>query len=213
MKMLDYASKNGIYVSIHTNANAFNKKTLGRFKDCQARVSLTFSIDGLTQKTYGFYRQGGSFKKAMSALRFLTDLKKTHNLSNLKIIWQFLIMETNKREIPAVYQLADKLGVDELKLKTISIHPENPKYAELTPKNYQKYLREGREERRQMTEEGKCEFVKNGSVLIFWDGATVPCCYDYKREYLIGNAFKESLATLWNKSAYKNFRKSHCVHL
>jgi len=214
MRMLDYAGRNNIMVVIHTNANAFSRKTLNQFKDIKTRLSITFSIDGITQKSYGYYREGGSLRKAMDSLCYLINLKKKYDLFNIKIIWQFLVMKTNEHEIPEVYKIAYRIKVDRLKLKTINMDPRGERYNDFKPKRCLKYLEKENKEWKKgeiykIIKKNKCEYIDPGSVFILWDGEVVPCCYDYKRSYIVGNAFKKSLVSIWNSAKYRKFRENH----
>jgi len=213
IRMIEYAGKNNIFISVHTNANAFNKKTLNQFINIKTRIAITFSIDGISQKTYSYYRRGGSFKKAMENLCYLISLKKKYNLSNMKIIWQFLVMRTNEHKIPQAYEIAKKIKVDKLKIKTINIDPKSGNLDSFKPDKYLKYLKKKdkweKEEGYKIIKENKCEYMDPGSVFILWDGKVVPCCYDYKRSCILGDAFKKSLIDIWNTAKYKKFRENY----
>lgn len=216
IKMINYTGENNIILSIHTNGNILNKKTMNQFKNINIfKLAITFSIDGLTQKTYSYYRKGGNLKKALDNLSYLINLKKKNNLSNLRIIWQFLIMRTNEHEIPAVYKLAKKMGVDKLKLKTINLDKDTPHYNNFLPQRYNKFLPKDKSNHWDSCEDCKvvknleCEFINPGSSFVLWDGKVVPCCIDYQRRYLVGNAFKEKLIVIWNSEKYKKFRKAY----
>jgi len=214
IKMIDYVGRNNIFVSVHTNANAFNKKMLSQFKDIRTRLSVTFSIDGISQKTYGYYRKGGNLRKAMDNLCYLINLKEKYNLSNIRIIWQFLVMKINEHEIPEIYKIANRIKVDKLKLKTINIDPRSGRCDDFKPKRYLKYLEKENKgwekgESYKIIKKSKCEYIDPGSVFILWDGEVVPCCYDYGRSYVMGNAFEKSLVSIWNSAKYRKFRENY----
>ncbi|MFH1671464.1 MAG: radical SAM protein, partial [Candidatus Portnoybacteria bacterium] len=67
LKMIDYLDQNNVSVNLHTNGTTLDKKTINHFKKNQ-KISLTFSIDGITDKTYLYYRRGGNLKKALGNL-------------------------------------------------------------------------------------------------------------------------------------------------
>jgi len=212
MKMIDYAGRNNIAVNIHTNANAFNKKILNQFRNIKTKLSITFSIDGVTQKSYGYYRKGGNLRKAMNSLCYLINLKKKYNLSNTKITWQFLVMKINEHEIPEVCKIANRIKVDRLKLKTINIDPRSKMYNDFKPRTRLEFLEKENKEWRKgknITKKNECGYINPGSIFILWDGEVVPCCYDYKRDYIMGNAFKKSLISIWNSTKHREFRENH----
>jgi radical SAM protein with 4Fe4S-binding SPASM domain len=203
MPMINYLGGNNILINIHTNANILTEKMMEQFKN-NYRVNITFSIDGLSQKTYEYYRVGGNLKKALSNLSYLVKLKKMYNLFNLRIYWQFLVMRVNEHEITKVQKLAQKIGVDILKLKTISIGKNNSQYNDFIPKKsiYRRL-------RKQDKNSPSCSFIDPGTPNITWDGEVVPCCIDYRREYVMGNAFKDNLLDIWNNEKYIKFRNDY----
>jgi len=200
MKMIDYAGKNDIFIMIHTNGMVLNKKIMDRFKK-NYRLNISFSIDGITQKNYAYYRKGGNLKRVFKNLSYLVNLKEKSNLFNLYIIWQFLITKTNEHEIPAAQKFAKNIGVDEFKLKTIGIGKDHHRYDDFIPAN--RNLR--RKEEKKQTDQD-CLFVNPGCPTISWQGDIYPCCQDFWGEYKMGNAFKDKLLDVWNNKKYIEFR-------
>jgi len=86
MKILEYLGENDIFVNIHTNGSVLTKKIMNQFQK-NYRVMITFSIDGLTQKSYSHYRRGGNLRKVMGNLSYLTNLKKKYHLSRILSIF------------------------------------------------------------------------------------------------------------------------------
>lgn len=203
MQMIDYAGRNNILINIHTNGNALTKKMMNQFKK-NYRLNITFSIDGLTQKTYSYYRKGGNFKKALDNLFYTINLKRKYNLANTRINWQFLVMKINEHQILAVRKLAKEIGIDTLRLKTISIDKNHPQYNSFIPKN-KKYRRLKKKNKNSVD----CFFINPGTPNITWDGYVSPCCIDYLREYIMGNVFKENLLNIWNDKKYRKFRDDY----
>lgn len=198
--MIKFAGENNIYSGIFTNGLVLNKKVVDIFKK-NYRLKITFSIDGIKPSSYSYYRKDGNFKKALNNLCYLVDFKKKNNLSNLEIIWQFLIMKTNENEIKDAKKMADKLEVDQFKLKTISIYKKHPKYSQFVPRN--------KEYQRKKSIVKNCVFITPGMPFILWNGDVAPCCVGYKRDYVMGNVFEKSLSDIWRSEKYKKFRKRH----
>jgi len=206
IRMINYAGKNNIMINIHTNGNILNKKMMDNFKK-NCKMNITFSIDGLTQKTYSYYRRGGNLKKAMDNLSYLIDFKKKNNLDNLKIIWQFLVMRTNEHEIGKIKQVAKKIGVDKLRLKTIGINKKDQRYDKFIPRN-----KNYRRIKSKVVNLKSCVFINPGMPTILWNGDVVSCCHDYDKEYYMGNVFKEDLLDIWQGEKYKKFRDDYKKH-
>jgi radical SAM protein with 4Fe4S-binding SPASM domain len=205
MKMIDYAGKRNTLMTIHTNGNILNKKMMNRFRK-NYRMNIRFSIDGITQKSYSYYRKNGNLKKALNNLSYLLNLKKKHNLFNLRIEWQFLITKANEIEVADAQKLAREMGVDAFILKTLGIAKTHPRYADLIPVN-KNLTREGDGVNRQANQ--NCFFINPGHPVIFWQGDIHPCCYDFNYEYKMGNAFRDQILNVWNGKKYQEFRKKN----
>jgi radical SAM protein with 4Fe4S-binding SPASM domain len=202
MGMIDYVGKNSISMETHTNGNVLTKKMMDQFKK-NYKLNISFSIDGLSQKTYGYYRVGGNLKNVLDNLSYLVNLKKKYNLYNLMIIWQFLIMKTNEHEVPQVYQAAKKIGVDKLRIKVIGVSKKHSRYNDFVPQNKNYRQRQSR------VADSPCCFIDPGRPTITWNGNVVPCCYDFFKKYIIGNAFKENILNIWNSEKYRKFRDDY----
>lgn len=53
-----------------------------------------------------------------------------------------------------------------------------------------------------------CQRLWTG-INIHCNGNVVPCCIDYKEEYVMGNIHEESLRDIWNNERFNAFRKLH----
>jgi len=200
VKMINYLGKHKIVVTVHTNGTLLNKKIANQLRDNYRRL-ISFSIDGLTQKTYAYYRRGGNLKKVLDNLSYLIRIKKKYNLYKTEIIWQFLINSGNEHEVPYVEEVAKKIGVDRLRLKTIGASKKNE---EFIPQN-KRYQRK----KDNKIERKECEFINPGMPTILWNGDVVVCCQDYFKDYVMGNAIKENLLDIWDGYKYRKFRESY----
>lgn len=199
MKMIDYAGENGVFIETHTNGNVLTNEMMDRFRK-NYKLNISFSIDGLSQETYSYYRVGGNLDTALDNLSYLIDLKRRYNLFNLTIIWQFLITKGNEHEAPRVYQTAKKLGVDKLRIKVIGVSKSHPRYNDFIPRS-KKY-----QPREKKVANFQCEFIDPGRPTIAWNGDVVPCCYDFFKKHILGNVFSENLLNIWNSKKYREFR-------
>jgi len=203
LKMVDYLGENNIAAFIHTNGNVLNKGIIDNFKK-NYKLEISFSIDGVTQKTYNYYRKGGSLKKALDNLSSLVDLKKKNNLNNLEIIWQFLVMKTNEHEVKEVKQMAKKIGVDKLRIKTINIGEDDSRYDDFVSKN-KKYRRMKIINRKSQG----CSFIDPGTPVVYWNGDVAPCCSYHFMNYYMGNAYKKDILNIWDNQKYRRFRERY----
>lgn len=47
-------------------------------------------------------------------------------------------------------------------------------------------------------------------LFIFWDGPASPCCGDWERNLIVGQAKTEDLRAIWNGPVYARLRETHC---
>ncbi|MBP2233372.1 radical SAM protein with 4Fe4S-binding SPASM domain [Azospirillum agricola] len=51
-----------------------------------------------------------------------------------------------------------------------------------------------------------CQFPWD-KMTVTWDGDVVPCCYDYDKRYVLGNALRQSLSEIWNGEPMRRLRQ------
>ncbi|MFA6988464.1 MAG: radical SAM protein [Candidatus Gastranaerophilaceae bacterium] len=213
-KFIDYASSKSIFVSIHTNGILLDKKLLKNFfKVKNLQCTITFSIDGLVQKTYESYRRGGNFEIAFGNMKELITLKKEYKKFYPRIVWQYLITKKNQHEISRVKKIAKLTGVDKLRFKIVNIQGIMNK-DEFFPVFNEKLSGELEDMRKtnffNTIEKGVCGYMEpSGGCFILWNGAIVPCCVDHEGGNIFGNAFKESYDKICAKEKCRNFIRNY----
>jgi radical SAM protein with 4Fe4S-binding SPASM domain len=208
LKMVAIANRKKIFTSTSTNAHYLNdvnaKATIESGLD-----RLIISIDGTTQETYEQYRVGGDLSKVIEGTKNIVKWKRQLRSKTPQIIFQFLVVKPNEHQLEEVEQLANELGVDEVKFKTAQVYdfengnpliPENEQYA-----RYKKGI------------DGKWR-IKNellnqcwrmwSSCVITWDGKIVPCCFDKDAKYQLGSLQQNSFEEIWQSKPYNEFRNS-----
>jgi radical SAM protein with 4Fe4S-binding SPASM domain len=66
-------------------------------------------------------------------------------------------------------------------------------------------------ERRKRTGFAVCE--KPWQVMsVTWDGEVVPCCYDYDKKYVLGNAGETTLSEIWNGEPMRRLRREFILN-
>jgi MoaA/NifB/PqqE/SkfB family radical SAM enzyme len=137
LKLVNYASESGIYTGTSTNAHFITeevaKKTIESGLD-----RLIISIDGTTQEVYEQYRIHGTLEKVLEGTKNIVKWKKELKSSTPHVIFQFLVVKPNEHQIKDAVQLAEEMGVDEIKFKTAQVYnfkngnpliPEQEEYA------------------------------------------------------------------------------------
>jgi len=206
LDMVRYAGDRGIYTATSTNAH-YLKDDIARQTVESGLDRLIISIDGTTQDTYSAYRVGGTLEKVVDGARNVIEWKKKLRSRTPHVVFQFLVVKPNEHQIPEVYALAHKLGVDQVALKTAQIY-DYEHGSPLIPMQDQ-YARYRRNADGTYSVKNKllnhCWKMWQGCV-ITWDGKVVPCCFDKDAHYVLGDLSKQSFREIWYGEAYRQFR-------
>ncbi len=208
LDMVGYASRKGIYTATSTNAHYLNAENARRTVS-SGLDRLIVSIDGTTQQSYESYRIGGTLSKVIEGTRNVIEAKRQQRSKTPHVVFQFLVTGPNEHEIPEVFRLGRKLGVDQVVLKTAQIYDyENG--SPLIPK-------QDRYSRYRQNADGTWS-IKNSladhcwkmwhSCVVTWDGKIVPCCFDKDAHFVMGNLKENSFSEIWKGAQYDQFRNS-----
>jgi radical SAM protein with 4Fe4S-binding SPASM domain len=124
------------------------------------------------------------------------------------VIFQFLVVKPNEHQIPELYALAERMGVDEVKLKTAQVYdyrhgnpliPETEKYA-----RYRKMPDGTWEIKNRLLDQ--CWKMWH-SCVITWDGIVVPCCFDKDAAHQLGDLKAGDFREIWRGKEYHAFRR------
>jgi len=200
------ARRRRIYTATSTNAHFLTEENARKTVE-SGLDRLIVSLDGIGQDIYSTYRVGGRYQRVIDGIGNLVRMKKELGSRTPHIILQFIVFRTNEHQIGEVRELAGKLGVDELQLKTAQVydykngHPLIP-----TIDRYSRYRQK---------KDGTWE-MKNGfpdkcyrmsvSCVITWDGLVVPCCFDKDALHKMGDLKTDSFDAVWKNPVYQEFR-------
>jgi radical SAM protein with 4Fe4S-binding SPASM domain len=207
LDMVQYATQKKIYTATSTNAHYLNDKNAKRTVE-SGLDRLIISIDGTTQETYQQYRVGGKLDKVLEGAANIVKWKKELRSKTPFIIFQFLVVRHNEHQIEEVHQLAKKIGVDQVRLKTAQVYDYENDPNQLIP-TIEKYSRYKKDKSGKMAFKGNnanhCWRLWHDPV-ITWDGAVVPCCFDKDAQHKLGDLSQQSFKELWNNKDYRQFR-------
>lgn len=208
LDMVKYASQKGIYTATSTNAH-YLKDEVAKATVQSSLDRLIISIDGTSQDTYQNYRVGGSLDKVLEGTQNILRWKKELKSKTPHVIFQFLVVKPNEHQIPEVYALAEKLGVDDVVLKTAQIY-DYKQGSPLIPT-------QDRYSRYRKMDDGSYA-LKNKllnecwkmwhSCVVTWDGKVVPCCFDKDAHFVLGDLNENTFEEIWNSDKYNAFRAS-----
>lgn len=208
LDMVTFAAKNRIYTATSTNAH-YLKDDVARATVESGLDRLIISIDGTTQDTYASYRIGGSFEKVIEGTGNVIRWKRLLRSRKPHVVFQYLVVKPNEHQVPEVFALARKVGVDEVKLKTAQIY-DFKNGSPLMPVNekYSRYRKNGNG-----TYEIKNQLLNHcwkmwQSCVITWDGKVVPCCFDKDAHFVLGDLTKQNFKEVWRSERYHEFRTS-----
>ncbi|MDH5768274.1 MAG: radical SAM protein [Nitrospirota bacterium] len=102
-------SIDGLHISFVTNALLLDKH-LDEILD--PRISIAISIDGASEKTYGYFRGKNNFSKFIANLTLLKNLKDKRGVSFPYIIFIFTVSRINCHELTSIIELAKTFGVE-----------------------------------------------------------------------------------------------------
>ncbi len=206
LEMVHYAHQKGIYTITSTNGHFLNdenaRKTIESGLD-----RLIISVDGTTQESYESYRKEGDLNKVLEGAENIVKWKKQLKASKPHVIFQFLVTSKNEHQVPEIYKLAKKIGIDEVKLKTIQVYdykqghpllPANEKFSRYKKKKNGAFVLKNKMS-------NHCWKLWH-SCVITWDGGVVPCCFDKDAKYQFGQLKEATFQQIWKKEAYFEFR-------
>jgi len=152
-------------------------------------ISMTCSIDGVTQKSYSIYRRKGNFEKVINNIKKLISYKNKYNSEFPHLRWQFIIFGHNIQELQAARQMANDLNM-EFVLKSSWDETFSPvKKKDLTK------IKSRRKRFFKWRRENICRMLWEGPQINF-DGRVLGCCRNVKSDF--GNAFTDGLINCLN---------------
>lgn len=206
LEMVAYAHEKGIYSITSTNGHFLNSEN-ARKTVASGLDRLIISVDGTTQETYEAYRKEGNLETVLQGARNVVHWKKQLKSSTPHLIFQFLVVRPNEHQIPEIYQLAQEIGIDEVKLKTAQVYDYergNPLIP--TIDRYARYAQKA-----DGTYQIKNKLLNHcwklwHSCVITWDGVVVPCCFDKDAQHQLGDLKEKPFREVWQGKSYQQFR-------
>lgn len=213
-KMVEYAHKANIKVSIFTNLNMLDGKMAQEIISSGIDY-LYVSIDGVSQDSYEKYRKNGKFDKAISNIKLVLSTKEKYKQNTPTIVWQFLVTKYNETEIDKAREIAKSLGIDFLlgKIRCDTgrelFMNDEEKFQNVKhwlPSN-EEYSRYNYTTKTRKNKKLDCNFLWTTAV-INWDGGIAPCCAVYNENDIFGNMTNQKFQYIWNNAKYRTARKT-----
>lgn len=206
LDMVRHAAGRGIYTSTSTNAHFLDEANA----EATVRSGLSrliISLDGTDQATYEAYRKEGTLNKVIEGAERVVKWKRKLKSLSPHVVFQFLVVKPNEHQIPEARALAERIGVDDLWLKTAQVYDPKEDHPLIpTQDRYSRYRRNASGVWQVKNKlEDNCWKMWH-SCVITWDGRVVPCCFDKDAHHVLGDLRKNSFREVWNGEAYRAFR-------
>lgn len=192
IEAIAYAKKNRIFTRLHTNGSLLTED-ISR-KIIRTKLDrLSFSFDGYDKETYEKIRKGGNFDKTLeNIVHFLEIKKEAHSKKPITALEVINFNQKHKEEsLEARKRFHSQFK--NLPLNKI-VFKEMHNWAGQIEKESlgKKYT--------------VCPFPWN-ALIIYWDGAVLPCTQDFFGEFIVGNVKDSSLKEIWNGDKMRHLRK------
>ncbi len=216
--MAAHAKSKGLTVGSSTNAVLLSPKTRAAILDSGLDV-LIVSFDGASKESYEAHRVGAVFEKVVERVSALASERNSRGLKKPMIDLQFIVTKKNQSEIPALRELAKKMGADHLSLKSMRVplmdRPQEEALVlgrELLPDDpaFRRY--------REVRDAGgvvrgyelihpseTCDW--GHAAAIRFNGDIGICCQDYDDTVKVGNVFEQGFWETWFSEPYTRLRQ------
>jgi len=209
-----YFCTNGMLIKKHLDTILYNHMDI-----------IAFSLDGATPEKNNKIRKGSDFNEIISAIKALVSHKSKNGISYPYINFVFTAMLENIHELPAMVDLADSLGVPEVKVVYLTAFDEELAKSSLFNKQdiVRKYFDMAGERAEQKSILLKLPYIQSEDpageephrrcyfpfrdLFIGSDGYIRPCVSNSRRLFNIDSV--ASLDSIWNHDAIKKLRKEY----
>ncbi|MCE5328988.1 radical SAM protein [bacterium] len=200
IEMIEYAGKNNIKTSLHTNGVLLNHELSGRLIASGLNM-ISFSFDGYTKATYEKNRVGAVYENTLKNIIDFLKIKK--ELNSVKPFTSLQVMEFDE-EISTKQFLIQKR---EFTKNFINL-PLN-KFIIRTPHNWGGLLdiASAAKAEKNKIKLMNCTFPWY-ALTIFYDGKVYPCPQDFYGELQVGDVNKDCIKLIFNNEKIQDIRKS-----
>jgi len=205
-EMIRYADQKNLYTMISTNATLLNEAMSDEI--LKSRLDeILLCLDGMSAAAYEPFRVGADFATVKRQIINFCLEKKNRRQRKPYVELQFIVTKLNQHEIPQVKQLAKEIGVDRLRLKSLSLGEHaftREEMSNLTERFFPdsqsvkvRYEKEADGSLRvKRPADWTCPIITRQFVILV-DGSFSMCCRDFNGQYLYGNILQDDFLTIW----------------
>lgn len=185
--------QNRIFTSVSSNLNIAPPDVFAAL--CEAGLDhLVISVSGASQEVYEKYHRKGQLQLLLDNLKFVTDYKRRHHLSNPVIEIKYLVFSFNRHEVEAAAHLTKCLGADLFLRVAGGGSPE----VEVSPANKCPRINP-------FLASPPCHQLWQ-TVVLNTNGGVAPCCYTYFQAQDLGNFSQGTLRKIRLNEKFTNAR-------
>jgi len=191
-EMVRYAADAGIVTKLHTNGTLVDE-TKARSLLGSGLDQLTFSFDGYDKATYESIRVSARYERTIGNILGFLRLKKEIGAKKPTTILELIdfpdvYKDVGRAEKKKFLGQFDGLPLDRVRVKEMH--------------NWAGEIGGGAKGRKY----SPCTFLW-ASLIIFWDGAVLPCTQDFFGDLAVGNVKDSTLAGIWNNRRMVELRE------
>ena len=190
--MIRYAAAAGIVTKLHTNGTLLDE-TKARGLLGSGLDQLTFSFDGYDKTTYESIRVNACYERTIGNILGFLRLKKELGAKKPYTILELI-------DFPDVYKNVGRAEKKKFLAKFDGLPLDRVRVKEMH--NWAGEIGVGAKGRKY----SPCTFLW-ASLIIFWDGAVLPCTQDFFGDLAVGNARDSTLAAIWNNERMVELRE------
>ncbi len=186
------AARSGLWVMINTNATLLTAEKSEELLTA-GLTDIFFSFDSPYPKEYEAVRAGATYDRTLANIQGFMAAKKRLGRDGVQTRASMVLsgedapetMETVKADYIKLFR---GLGVAEIGFGLATVMGRD--YSGLGPAGF------------------VCPDLFR-RMFIFWDGPASPCCGDWERRLIMGDAKTASLAEIWTGAEYRRLREAH----
>lgn len=189
-EMIAAAREKGVYTRLHSNASLLTEDLSRQIIDAGLN-RLSISFDGYDKATYEKIRRGGDFEQVSANIVRLLQIKKEMGVKHPETAIEVINFKPVKESPASSDEFRRRfkgLPLDSFVIKELHNWAGEIKTAE-PGKHY-----------------SVCTFPWN-ALVVFWDGAVLPCTQDFFGYYVVGNAGQSTLREIWNSDRMVDLRR------
>ncbi len=170
--------------------------------------SLTCSIDGATQETYGRYRVNGDLERVLTHVDKIREHRRAYGSAFPMLDWQFVVFGHNEHELPTIKALAAERGM--------GFRPRLSWDEDFSPIQNRELVRlesgVGAASRSEFREQRGIGYGRKLCLQLWrqpalnWDGRLFGCCVNYWQDFGV-NAFDVGLDAAVNHPTIEHTRR------